>query len=275
MQFKSAFLCQILAILFMCNLACTKKNTPTPATTPAPTPIPTKDTPAVPTPVAEKPHLPTKLESDNLMITFKYLDNIRNVTEIESSDGTKEIYMYKETGQLNKYERYQKKERKYVIDYILNEAGAVTRANQYAVESGTVLTPAGYYLIEYDAETRISKVSWYNTRKQLLSEATRTYSADRASLKIITTGQNAGVIDYTFDSKKAWCSSINHSQVLSIESLPGLLLSNANNISKMSGDSTDGQAKTYTYTYDADNFPTSWIETDAKGSRKTVKITYR
>jgi hypothetical protein len=272
MQSKSAYLFQIFTFLCMFNLACTKKNTPSP--TPPPGPI--KDVPVVPPPVAEKSHFPAKLESESLIITFKYLTNSGNVTDIESSDGTKEMYMYNDKDQPTKYDRYEKKERKYTVSYILDQDGLVIRANQFKVESnGAVLTPAGYYRIEYDTEKRIIKVSWYDNTKQLFSEETRTYSDDRASLKISTTGLNAGVVDYTFDSKKAWCSSINYNQVLSIESLPGLLLSNTGNAVKVAGRSTEGQTKTFTYTYDADSFPTSWVETDPKGSKKTFKLTYR
>jgi len=266
-----AYLLSSSIILCLCFPACTKKNTPVPAKTPAPS----KDIPVVPTPIAEKPHLPAKLASDNLIITFKYIGTSGNVTEIESSDGAKEIYMYKGENQLSKYERYEKKELKYSVFYVLDQDGGVTRGNQYKVESnGAVLTPTGNYRIEYDAEKRISKVSWYDNSKQLLREAIRTYNTDGTSLNITTTGQDAGVADYTFDNKKAWCRSIINHQILSIESLSGLLLSNTNNLSKISSSSTNALNKTYTYTYDTDNFPTSWIETDAKGSKKTFKLTY-
>lgn len=271
MQTKSASLIQVLTLIFLCNTACTKKNTPAPTSPPAPT----KDIPVLPTPVTQNPHFPAKLESDNLLVTFKYSGTSGNVTEIESSDGKKEIYMYNDKDQLKEYDRYEKAERKYAVYYGLQD-GIVTRGNQYKIESnGSVLTPIGNYRIEYDAEKRISKVTFYDSKNQLLSEAIRTFSSDGSNLRITTAGQNAGIIEYAFDSKKAWYSRINYNQIISIESLPGLLLSNTNNVSKISSSSTDGPARSFTYTYDAESFPTSWIETDAKGSKKTFKLTYK
>jgi hypothetical protein len=272
MQSKLTCLIQIITFSCICNFACTKKNSPAPT----PTPSPTKEVPVVPTPVAEKSHIPVKLEAENTMITLKYKGNTMNISEIENSDGTKELYMYNDKDQLKEYDRYEKTERMYVVYYLRDQDGYVTKGNQNKVESnGTVLTPIGSYRIEYTADRKISKVSWYDNSNKLLSEAIRTYSDDGTSLKITTTGQNAGVVDYLFDGKKAWCSRMNYNQVLSIESLPGLLLSNTGNISKSVGSSADIQSKTYTYTYDPENYPTSWIEADAKGSKRTIKVTYR
>jgi hypothetical protein len=272
MQSKLTCLIQIITLSCICNFACTKKNSPAPG----PTPSPTKEVPVVQPPVAEKSYVPVKLEAESNMITLKYLGNTMNVSEIENSDGTKELYMYNDKEQLKEYDRYDKTDRTYVVNYIRDQDGYAIKGNQFKAESnGTVLTPIGYYKIEYTADRKISKVNWYDNSNKLLSEATRTYSDDGTNLKITTTGQNAGVVDYTFDTKKAWCSRINYNQVLAIESLPGLLLSNAGNITKSVSSTSDTQSKTYTYTYNSENYPTSWIETDVKGSKKTIKVSYQ
>ena len=272
MSHKTAYLLRIFIICCMFNAACTKKNSPAPA----PTPSPIKDVPVVPSPGTEKSHTPVRLESGNTIITIKYQGDNGNVTEIENSDGTKELYLYNENKQLKEYDRYDKTDRTYVVYYLRDQDGFVIKGNQNKVESkGTVLIPMGSYKIEYTAERKISKVSWFDNKNILLSEAKRTYSEDGANLNITTTGQNAEVVDYTFDGKKAWCRGINNSQVLSIESLTSLLLSNTGNISKSASDTKDMQVTTYAYTYDAENYPTSWIETDPKGSKKTIKLTYK
>ena len=274
MQIKPTIFLQILTVCCLCFNSCTKKNSPSP--TPETKPSPGKEDPVLPPPTAEKSHIPETLTSESLTITLKYTATSGNLSEIESSDGTKELYFYNDKGQLKEYDRYEKSERKYVVYYIRDQDGQVIKGNQNEVESeGTVLTPNGYYRIEYTVDKKISKISWFDNGNRLLREEKRTYNED-GSVQVSTTAQNAGTLTYTFDGENAWCSRVNYTQVLSIESLPGLFLSSTENISKATSTTLSIPSTSYTYTYDTDNFPTSWVETDVKtGTKRSLKVTYK
>jgi hypothetical protein len=278
----------IILICYAVSFSCKKKENPVPPdvktspVVPVPTPIPTPaPTPApapapVPVPVEEKPLIPIKLELDKTVISFKYLQQTGNLTSIENSDGTMELYSYDANNQLNKYERFSNGEKTYAVYYIRDKQGNVIQANQNKVEySGTLLTPAGTYKIEYNTDNNVNKVTWYDNSGHILSESIRIYNASGAVLKSTTTGQNANVYNYTYDDKNAWCKQVNFSQILSIESMNSLFLSSVNNIRTSSEEAGTASETSYTYTYNPNNYPTSWVETDSKGAALTYKITYR
>jgi hypothetical protein len=230
----------------------------------------------VPVPTEDKVLIPVKLEIDKGIIDFKYLQQTGILTEIDYSDGTKELYAYDENNHLKRYDRYSAIERIYTVYYKWDQQGNVIQANQNKVESnGTYLTPIGIYKIEYNTENRISKITWYDNNDHQLSQSIRTYTKSGAALKTSTTGQNAFVYNYTFDEKNGWCKQVKFSQVLSIESLNSLFLSSTGNMTKASDEAVTAADVSYSYIFNSDNYPASWIQTDAKGAKKTYKVTYR
>jgi hypothetical protein len=258
----------IILICFTLLIACKKKDSQAPAIT--------KEVPVVIVPVGEKQLFPITLESDKATINFKYLQQTGNLTEITSSDGTRELYLYNENNQLKEYDRYVKAEKIYALYYIRDKQGNVIQANQNKVEyNGAVLTPTGTYKIEYNADNKISKVTWYDNNDHVLTESVRSYSASGALLNISSTGQNMTVFNFTFDDKIGWCKQVNFNQILSIESLNSLFLSSVGNMTESSIESVIASKISNSYTYNSDNYPVSWIQTDAKGVKTSYKITYR
>jgi hypothetical protein len=258
----------IILICFTLFIACKKKDSQAPAII--------KEVPVVVVPIEEKQLFPITLESDKATINFKYIQQTGNLAEITSSDGTRELYLYKENNQLKEYDRYVKDEKVYAVFYICDKLGNVIQANQNKVEyNGGMLTPAGAYKIEYNTDNKISKVIWYDNIGQVLTESVRSYSVSGALLKISSAGQNSDVSNYSFDDKNGWCNQVKFNQILSIESLNSLFLSSVGNMTESSTESVIASKISSSYTYNSDNYPVSWIQTDAKGIKTTYKITYR
>jgi hypothetical protein len=243
-----------------------------------PVPVPVVPPPIVPTPptTEDKLLIPIKLELDKEAITFKYLQQTGNLTEIESSNGIKELYYYTENSQLKQYDRYTDGVKKYAVYYIRDKQGNVIQANQNKVEyNGALLTPTGTYKIEYNMENKISQVTWYDNNDRILSQSRRTYTTLGAVLKVSTTGQNAAVFNYIYDNKNGWCKQVNYNQIISIESLNTLFLSSAGNMISSTDESGKAAETSNVYTYNLDNYPSSWIHKDPEGTKTTFKVTYR
>lgn len=256
----------VVCIIFV--VACKKKENITPNIV--------KETPTVPVPVEQKALMPIKIESDRTAIAFKYFKETGGISEIETSDGILELYSYNDNSRLIKYDRYIKGEKSYTVYYVLDKQGNVIQGNQNKVEyGGTLLTPTGTYKIGYNSDNKISMISWYDNNGGLLAQSERTYTPAGAILKTTMTGQNAAVYDYVTDDKNGWCKQVAGNQILSIESLNTLFLSSVGNITKSTQEATGTSETSYAYTYNTDNYPTSWIETDRKGSKTTFKITYK
>jgi hypothetical protein len=260
----------VIFLFFTLSVACKKKDNPAPVIVKQ---VPA-DTVKIP-PVQEKSLVPIKLESDKGIITLKYLEQTGNLTDIENSDGTRESYAYNTDNQLKRYDRYSKGEKVYTVDYLRDKQGNVIQGNQYMVEyNGARVTPTGTYKIEY-IENKISKVTWYDNNNQVISESLRTYTASGKIEKITTKGQHAGVYTYSFDDKNGWCKQVNFNQILSIESLNNLFLSSNGNMLKFNEEAVSASELSYVYTYNSDNYPTSWVQSDVKGVKTTYKITNR
>jgi hypothetical protein len=267
MRAKTAFISGILILISHLNFSCKKSSNPK-----APAII--KEQPEVTKPEVTKSLLPATLEVDKIIVTLKYASSNEFLTELESTDGTRELYLYTDKNLPKEYDRYIKGEKKYAVYYIRNDAGLVIQANQNKVESGgSLLTPTGTYKIEYNAASQISKVTWYDNNNKQLRQLTRTYNlvGDQVS-KIEETGQ---VVAFTYDVMNGWCKNIKLTQLLSIESMNNLLLSSAGNITKSTWSGTKTGEAAANFTYNTDKYPTSWIEKDTKGLNHNYKIAYK
>jgi hypothetical protein len=266
MHAKTAFVCGISVAISFLNFSCKKSYNPIPSLV--------KEQPEVIVPPITKALLPTTLEVDKLIVSIRYAVSNTFLTELESTDGTRELYLYTDKNLPKEYDRYIKGEKKYAVYYIRNEAGLVIQANQNKVESnGSVLTPTGSYKIEYNAANQISKIAWYDNNNKLLRQSTRSYNlvGDQVS-KTEETGQTQA---FTYDGKNGWCKNIKLSQLLAIESLNNLFLSSAGNITKTTSSGTKTGDDAYSYIYNADNYPASWIQKDSKGVSHNYKMAYQ
>jgi hypothetical protein len=266
MRANLATITGIFIVISSLYFSCKKGNSSAPSSV--------KEPPEVIVPVPTKALLAISLQKDKTIITLKYAKDNGFLTELESTDGTREVYLYTDKNLPKEYDRYIKDEKKYAVYYIRNQAGLVIQANQNKVESnGAVLTPTGTYKIEYDGANQISKVTWYDNDNKQLRQSTRTYDpANGAASKIEEAGQ---AFTFTYDGKNGWCREIKLPQLLSIESLDNLFLSSAGNITKAAGSGTNSGESANSYVYNADNYPASWIEKDAKGISHTYKVTYK
>lgn len=267
MRANTAFISGILILISHLNFSCKKSSNPK-------APPVVKEQPVVTKPEVAKSLLPTTLEADKVVITLKYALNNDFLTELESTDGTRELYLYTDKNLPKEYDRYIKGEKKYAVYYIRNDAGLVVQANQNKVESdGALLIPMGTYKIEYNAANQISKVTWYDNKNKQIRQLTRTYNlvGDQVS-KTEETGQ---AMAFTYDAMNGWCKNIKLAQLLSIESLNSLLLSSAGNITKTTWSGTKTGDAAASFTYNTDKYPTSWIEKDTKGLNHNYKIAYK
>jgi hypothetical protein len=269
MRINTAHLQKIVIIFWILISACEKKeSTKT---------IPKKDDPIVIVlPEEQKVLLPIKVKSEKQDITLSYLPVVGILTEIQSTNGTREVYTYNATNQLKTFERYLKGEKIYKLDYLLDAQGFVKQANQFKVGfSGAGITPIGIYKINYIEDHKIDKITWYNTGGDKVSELQRTYTTTGAPLKFIKTGLNSDTEDFIFDEKIGIGKNIKDIQILSIESSNSLFLCSVGNLLKSTKGSGTKLQTTYVYKYNVDNYPESWTQSDTEGKKESFVVTYK
>ena len=257
----SSYLLLPLALMLLAN--CKKHHNDNP-----------EPTPEIPPIVEEtKRYLPIKFESGNKVMTLKYLDNTALLSEIESTDGRKEIYTYNSEQKPVKYERYQAGEQVYLIDYLRNADGLVVKSNRFII-APRVFTPEGYNTFTYNSDNKLISYKTYDNANKLLQEEVSEYSptGDLITTIKITTGQANVTTNLSYDNKNGVFKEVSYTKLLAINATEDFLISAPHNLMDRSYSSSG--SVTYSYQYNTDNYPVQYIVTDGTNA-KTVKVNYR
>ena len=224
-----------------------------------------------PTEQPVKRFVPLKLESDELQIAFKYQENTANLIEILASDGHTMTITYKNK---QPYEIRKMKNNKpfQLVDYVKDKEG-LPKARSFD-ESGPVFTPTGYYILDYDQNQQLGKIRFYKDNGELFRESALTYSLGNVTAQI-QSNYPGGVknLQYTYDLKNGIFKHINCLERLVLEIRYPFFSASQNNILSSSGTETPLENITYSYEYNADNYPSKLMIT-AHNRKQTFKITY-
>ena len=248
-------------LLILILTACSKKHQPAP------------DEPGGgEKPVNTTTLVPQKLEQPQLQIILRYNKTTGQLTNFEQSDGMVEKLIYDDQQRLKRYERYQKSELIYLVDYTWNKTGNVIRAAQHLAElNGKITTPLGYYDIELNAANAISSAKWYNLNDQLLKTVIYNYSESGTLSMVINTGPDIKPSAYMYDNKNGLFKNVSSCQFLALENNIALLRSDKANVIRQTGVSLP---YSYTYTYNKEGYPVTIISLDEKGMQTSWKVTY-
>ncbi|TDO22767.1 hypothetical protein [Pedobacter duraquae] len=248
-------------LLILVLTACGKKNQPNP------------DPPTG----GEKPVnlttlVPQKLEQPQLQISLSYGKIAGQLISLAQSDGLSEKLAYNDQQRLKRYERYQKSELIYLVDYTWDDTGKVIRASQHLVElNGKSTTPLGYYDVELNAASNISSVKWYNLNDQLLKTVIYNYSESGTVNTVVNTSPDIKPTGYTYDDKNGLFKKVSSCQFLALENNLSLLRSEKSNVIRQTGASLP---YTYNYTYNKEGYPVTITSFDEKGAQTSWKVTY-
>jgi hypothetical protein len=261
----------LLILLFFISPACKKKENAGDNEKPV---LPTQ--PFVPEiPKSEvKVYIPLVLQTDNEKIELKYADDGLQLTEIKYASGKREVITYNDK-KPKEYRRYDKDEMVYMIDYILNGEGLVTRGNKYQVESGgKVLTPLGNFQISYNEQRLVSAINSYDFRNNLVSNHQYNYDENHLLSSITSDDLKPVAIKYTYDGKQGLLKNVTSTQMFAIESEDFFLHNIKSNLTAVVNEGNADKNLNLSCEYNKDGYPSTFTLT--KDNKKTIyKITYR
>ncbi|WP_285057212.1 hypothetical protein [Pedobacter ginsengisoli] len=230
-----------------------------------------KEETGIPTEQPVKRFVPLKFESDELQLTFKYEEKTANLIEISGSDGHMMTITYKNQ---QPYEIKKMKNNKPIqlIDYVKDKEG-MPKARSFD-ENGPVFTPTGYYILDYDQNQQLGKIRFYKDNGELFCESALTYSLGNVTAQIQSNypGRSKN-LQYTYDLKNGIFKHINCLERLVLEIRYPFFSASQNNILSSSGTETPLENITYSYEYNADNYPSKLMIT-THNRKQTFKITY-
>lgn len=260
---KFKYVLTIVGIIFL--IASCKKAKPRKEEKPVET-----DKPIITDPV-KKQFIPIKLESENLIINLKYVENSALISEVNSSDGysVKITYQDQLPFECLKY----KSKIPFKSIYFRKTANTDLKVTFFDID-GKVDTPTGSLML-----TR-------NTKEQLISiqasgdgpsypykESTWSYSSAGNVSGIIVKGSpnDASPIKYTHDEKNGIFKNVQHAQLLFLEMGYSFFCADTNN--RLSYSNTDKPLENtdFSYQYNSDDYPKQFTILQSK---QTFKITY-
>ena len=249
-------------LLLILVLSACKKHQPTPEPPPG-----EGGKPESPTPLQ-----PQQIGQAQLEIKLTYSKAGGLLLSFEQSDGLTEKFIYTNQQQLTTYQRYQKDELIYFVDYYFDGNEKMIHAAQHAVKlNGKVTTPIGYYDIQLNADRKISDVKWYGLNNELLKTFVYNYGESGMLNTIVSTNPEIKQITYTYDNKNGLFKNVAVAQFLALENNLFMLHCTAANILKQTG---SGLSASTSYTYDTGGFPLTINTKDEKGTQTAWKVTY-
>jgi hypothetical protein len=224
------------------------------------------------TPPAEQPvkrFVPVKFESDQLQVSFKYEENTANLIEIAGSDGYTMIITYKNQ---QPYEIKKMKNNKpfQLIDYVKDKEG-LPKTRSFD-EDGSVFTPTGYYILDYDQNQQLGKVRFYKDNGELFRESTLSYSLGNVTSQIQSNypGEPKS-LHYTYDLKNGIFKHIKYPERLLLEIRYSFFSAGQNNL--LSRTEISRENLSYNYEYNVDGYPSQLMITDYN-MKQSFKVTY-
>jgi hypothetical protein len=230
-----------------------------------------KEETGVPAEQPVKTFVPLKFESDQLQITFKYQENTANLIEITGSDGYAMTITYKNQ---QPYEIKKMKNNKsfQLVDYVKDKQG-LPKARAFD-ENGSVFTPTGYYILDYDQNQQLGKIRYYKDNGELFRESTLSYSLGNVTARIQSNYPGGSKsTHYTYDLKNGIFKHIKYPERLLLETRYPFFSAGQNNILSSTGIETPQENITYNYEYNADGYPSQLMITD-HNVKQSFKVTY-
>lgn len=274
MKKPSSTLIPFLALLFLLAIACKKKNSPAspegPETVPA---VPTKPI----SPGGEiKALVPSSISTENLKIDLQYATTGNYLSEIRQSNGTREMILYNDKNRLKEYKRYLKDDLLYHVYYVLSPEGLVTKGIQYKVEAGgKLISPIGFYEVNYSEAKQIETVDWYDFRNMLIKSKAFSYNDKAQFTGLKTSGSQASSQSYTYDEHAGIFKQVPQLQILSLEHEAFYMLNTNANVKTIKTEDQPAVDLNYEFQYNINNYPATINQNDAAGKSKIYKISYR
>lgn len=267
----------ILIILLCTN--CTKDETTSQNPSKKPVPAPTEKPNPNPDPENDKILYPIQLQTGKSIILLTYSPT-KTLTKIDYGDDNTITLKYTSTGVLQGLSRYKKTSETFAIDYETDVSETITGAKTYNVINKKS-KPEGYYILKYmntskTAPTRSTSqphtIGYYNNSNEIIYEQIRTFNQSGNLLNSVNPA-TGDTNNNTYDTKNGLYKHVLYASLLAFEQENNLLLSTNNNIKNIDYPAKPALSKTFDYTYNADNYP-STITTMVNGVKSITKITY-
>ncbi|WP_432712109.1 hypothetical protein [Pedobacter sp.] len=268
----------LILLMLMVFKGCGKADPPLEPEKPVVTvPIPTPPGPTTPGPENPTPPnstaklIPVKIESTLGILTFKYVGNTGKLYVFEDGQTKKTGSINYSNDLLTGFQLNEINGLTYFVEYWKTNQ-IVNRVTQFN-QKGNIITPLGEYTLEYNNLQQIKDIKYYLPNKQLTSSLTLAYDASLNNNSITNNLNPDEDILFTFDKKNGLFKYVENAQLMSLEMPHKLFYCTVNNVlTKTKGPAT--AAYSYTYEYNADDFPS--VITLTEGNTKTVfKITYK
>jgi len=224
-----------------------------------------------PVPVIEdKSLLPVQLGSGNSKIILSYLDN-HSISKIEYADGKTTVIRYNTSGKPVALMKYKDDELYAETDYRYDQNGFLTKGTKTTV-SGIDYHPSGYFTLTY-SNSQLSNISYFNVDDKLMDTQQKTYNSTGT---LVTDKSNTAslMVNYDYDEKNGLFKKANYGWLLALEQENPLFLSSANNIKTVSYPMKAELNATYSYAYNASNYPET-ITISQNGKTTIYKVSYK
>nr|WP_294869853.1 hypothetical protein [uncultured Pedobacter sp.] len=219
----------------------------------------------------KKLFIPIKLESENLIINLKYVENSALISEVNSSDGysVKITYQNQLPSECLKY----KSNIPFKSIYFRKTANTDLKVTFFDID-GKVDTPTGSLMLTRNTkEQLISIQASGNGPSYPYKESTWSYSADGNVSGIIVKGSpnDTSPVKYTHDEKNGIFKNVQHAQLLFLELGYSFFCADINN--RLSYLNTDKPLENtdFSYQYNNDDYPKQFTMIQSK---QTFKISY-
>lgn len=270
----------LLIVFFLFHVSCKKRGAspapdgPEKPTTPVTPPNPAS--PTTPTNPTKKVLTPQSISTENLKVEFKYSATGNRITEIQQSNGTREMILYHDNGFPKEYQRFFKDELIYHVYYVTNSDGLVIKAIQYAVASGgKAKTLLGNYQISYGDHMEIKTIDWYDFTNMLTSSRQNTYNNDLQLISSQSTIKASTLQSFQYDGSDGIFKHVPHGQLIAIEHSAFYMLNQKSNLQSIKHDNHATDDLRFEIQHNVDGYPSAITQINAANNQKTFKITYR
>ena len=213
--------------------------------------------------------LPVQLGSGKSKMTFSYTAN-HSISKIEYADGSSTELNYTKTGLPFNLTRYNSENQMtFTSEYELDGQGRIIRADHYDMSDGD-FNIQDYFIPVYTSSSQPSALRYYNSAGKLMNELQISYSAGGNRIYDQSKQGNL-LISYVYDDKNGLFKNAGFAWLLAVEKENPLFYSLFNNISTSQNNSYPNENRNFSYTYNADMYPSAITITGLTAN----KVTYQ
>lgn len=236
--------------------------------------LPNQEAPEIVPPVEtgqKKILIPVKIKSDKLTLTLDYQPGTALLTKISNTDKSHILITYKPT--YYRVEQFKDNVLYHYADFLLSDTKA-TKVHSFD-SFGRVDVPTGNYTLGCNSADQLVNIKDYNAANEFILERIMSYTTagNLSELKLIDKQGKINVVEYAYDNKNGIFKNVKHSQLLFLEIAYPFLCPASNNWLSCKNTKVSNEQVTYSYSYNADEYPSRMVIEDSKG-KQTFDITY-